>query len=68
MVRTAGRTRVVVRANRAPVVERHPGSDVYATSARLWLSEQELAGAPASGGVFKFATDVTGLAEQRFGV
>lgn len=39
---------------------------VYATSARLWLSEEELTAAPASGGVFKFATDVTGLPEQRF--
>ena len=39
---------------------------VYATSARQWLSDAELAQAPASGGVFRFATDVVGLPEQRF--
>lgn len=39
---------------------------VYVTSARQWLSDAELAAAPASGGVFKFATDVVGLPEQRF--
>lgn len=39
---------------------------VYATSARQWLSDDEVAAAPASGGVFRFATDVRGLPEQRF--
>jgi L-arabinonolactonase len=39
---------------------------VYVTSARQWLSGTELTEAPASGGVFKFATDVVGLPEQRF--
>ncbi|MDL2356721.1 MAG: SMP-30/gluconolactonase/LRE family protein [Pseudomonadota bacterium] len=39
---------------------------VYATSARQWLSDAELAQWPASGGLFKFVTDVVGLAEQRF--
>jgi L-arabinonolactonase len=39
---------------------------VYATSARAFLSEDELAAATASGGVFRFATDVLGLPEQRF--
>ena len=39
---------------------------VYATSARQWLSSAEVANAPKSGGVFRFATDVVGLAEPRF--
>ena len=39
---------------------------VYASSARLGLSEAELVDATASGGVFKFVTDVQGLPEQRF--
>jgi L-arabinonolactonase len=39
---------------------------VYATSARMFLSDEELAAAPASGGVFSFTTDVVGLPEQRF--
>lgn len=39
---------------------------LYATSARQWLSDAELADSPGSGGVFKFAADVIGLAEQRF--
>lgn len=37
---------------------------VYASSARLSLSEAELAEAPASGGVFQFVSDVRGLPEQ----
>ncbi|MBC7453070.1 MAG: SMP-30/gluconolactonase/LRE family protein [Massilia sp.] len=41
-------------------------STVYASSARLSLSEAELAEAPASGGVFEFASAVRGLPEQRF--
>jgi L-arabinonolactonase len=39
---------------------------VYATSARQWLSDADLAAAPKSGGLFTLATDVTGLPEQRF--
>ena len=39
---------------------------LYASSARLSLSEAELVAAPASGGVFQLTSDVRGLPEQRF--
>lgn len=40
---------------------------LYATSARQWLSDAELAQAPHSGAVFQVQPGVAGLAEQRFG-
>jgi L-arabinonolactonase len=44
-----------------------PGLNVlYATSARQWLSDDQLAAAPASGALFELATAVRGLPESRF--
>lgn len=45
-----------------------PGLDVlYATSARQWLDDAQLAAQPAAGGLFAVASDgVRGLPEQRF--
>lgn len=46
-----------------------PGLEtLYATSARAWLTEAQLAAAPMSGGVFEVAPGVRGLPEQRFGL
>jgi L-arabinonolactonase len=44
-----------------------PGLGVlYATSARQWLSDEQLEAAPLSGGLFQQALDVRGLPESRF--
>jgi L-arabinonolactonase len=40
---------------------------LYATSARLWLSDAQLAQAPQSGGVFHLPVEFRGLPEPRFG-
>jgi L-arabinonolactonase len=39
---------------------------LYATSARQWLSDAQLAAAPASGALFQQALDLRGVAEARF--
>ena len=41
-------------------------SILYVTSARMGLTETELAAAPLSGSVFAIRTDTVGLAEPRF--
>jgi L-arabinonolactonase len=44
-----------------------PGLDVlYVTTARQWMAEEQIAGAPQSGSLFARAPGVRGLPEQRF--
>jgi L-arabinonolactonase len=62
--------RVVELAAPQPTCVAFGGPDfdiLYATSARQWLSDAELAQAPHSGGVFKVKPGVSGLPEHRFG-